>query len=115
MMEMMATMSQNMLKLKCSQLETLDAINPNLTLPKRSSIFKPLPHTDLYMSITYESYCKYIKKIKNQVKLYKLSDLDTVNYAKSGLKYTKQNLWEDHCQQLDIEITWNKFQVWLLL
>jgi hypothetical protein len=95
-MEMMAIMSQNMLKLKHSQLETLDATNPNLTLPKRSSIFKPLPHTNSYMSITYESYCKYIKKIKNQVELCKLSDLDTVNYTKSGLEYTEQNLWEDH-------------------
>jgi hypothetical protein len=104
-----------MLKLKCSRSETLDATNPNLTLLKRSLIFKPLPYTNSYMSTTYESYCKYIKKIKNQVKLCKLSDLDTVNYAKSGLKYTEQNLWEDHYQQLDIEITWNKFQVWLLL
>jgi hypothetical protein len=115
MMEMMATMSQNMLELKRGQSETLDAVNPNPTLLKRSLIFKPLPHTDLYMSITYESYYKYIKKIKNQVELCKLSDLDTVNYAKSGLKYTEQNLWEDHYQQPDIKITWNKFQVWLLL
>jgi len=114
MMEMMATMSQNMLELKRGRSETLDAANPNPTLPKRSSIFKPLPHTDSYTSTTYESYCKYIKKIKNQVELCKLSDLDTVNYAKSGLEYTEQNLWEDHCQQPDIEITWNEFQVWLL-
>jgi hypothetical protein len=85
-----------MLKLKCSQLETLDAVNPNLTLPKRSLVFKPLPYTNLYTSITYESYCKYIKKIKNQVELCKLTNLDTVNYAKSGLEYIKQNLWEDH-------------------
>jgi hypothetical protein len=55
--------------------------------------------------MTYKSYCKYIKKIKNQVELCKLTNLDTVNYTKSGFKYTKQNLWEDHCQQPDIEIT----------
>jgi hypothetical protein len=78
-----------MLKLKYGWSETLDAVNPNLTLPKRSLVFKPLPHTDLYTSTTYESYCKYIKKIKNQVELYKLTDLDTINYAKSGLKYTE--------------------------
>jgi hypothetical protein len=64
-MEMMATMSQNMLELKHSWLETLDTANPNLTLPKRSLVFKPLPYTNLYTSMTYESYCKYIKKIKN--------------------------------------------------
>ena len=49
------------------------------------------------MSITYEAYCKYIANIKNQVDLCKLTDLDIVNYAKSGVKYIERNLWEDYC------------------
>ena len=62
------------------------------------------------MSTTYKAYCKYIAKIENQAKLCQLSDLDTVNYAKSGLAYTKQNLWIDHYQQPDIVISWKEFQ-----
>ena len=67
------------------------------------------------MSTTYEAYCKYIMKIKNQAKLCQLSDLDTVNYAKSRFAYIEQNLWIDYYQQLDTVISWKEFQTWLLL
>ena len=51
------------------------------------------------MTTTYKAYYQYIAYINSQAKLCKLTDKDTVDYIESGLTYTKQNLWQDHCKK----------------
>ena len=48
MMEMMTIMSQQLNELKRGRSDTLEATNPNPTPTKRSTIFKPQPHKELY-------------------------------------------------------------------
>jgi hypothetical protein len=115
MMEMMVTMSQQIEDLKRGRSATLDAANPNPAPTKRKTIFKPAPHTKLYSTTTYEACSQYTAKVATEATMCQMTDEETVIYARAGITYTEQNLWDDYCKKPNVTGSWEDCKAFLLI
>jgi hypothetical protein len=102
MMEMMVAMSQQIEDLKRGRSATLDAANPNPAPTKRKTLFKPAPHTKLYSTTTYEACSQYMAKVETEARMCEMTNGETVAYARAGITYMEQNLWNDCRKKPDV-------------